>query len=163
MGLFNFWKKKSKNGEMRIIKTIRGKKALQKSNKLKHKIIIRNVEPFQTVSGKYCIVKNKKTGRTQNLYDFRDPRLGFGDDYEIVTDWTYKYVNHEFPNEAAYVIPDDIQEGEVVFIKDLIENLIGHTYNQGGNSRLVSCKARWVNDDLKILYDPDRDVIRIVG
>ena len=147
---------------MRIIKTIRGKKALQTSKEQNIKIIIRNVEPFQTVSGKYCIVKNKITGRTRKLHDFRDSR-GRNDNYEVITDWTYEYQNHEYPDFAAYVIPDDIQEGEVVFIKDLIENLIGYTHNQGGNRRLDSCKAQWVNNDLKILYNPDRDVIRVVG
>ena len=162
MELFNFWRKKSQNGEMRIIKTIRGKKEIQKSKKQNIKLIIRNVEPFQTVSGKYCIVKNKITGKTHKLRDYRDSR-GWDDDHDKITDWTYEYKNHVYPNEAAYVIPDDIQEAEIVFIKDLIENLIGFTHNQGKSSRLNSCKAQWVNDDLKILYDPEINVIRAVG
>ena len=45
----------------------------------------------------------------------------------------------------------------------MIENLIGFTHNQGKSSRLNSCKAQWVNDDLKILYDPEINVIRAVG
>ncbi len=162
MSFLNFKEKTSNNGMMRKIKTIRGKKALQKAKELNIKIIVRNVEPFQTVSGKYCIVKNKITKQTYKLHDFRDSRRR-SCFYKVITDWTYEYKNHVYPDVAAYVIPDDIQEEEIVFIEDLIENLIGFTYNQGGNSRLASCKAQWVKNDLKILYNQDRDVLKIVG
>ena len=162
MGLFNFWRKKLNNTEIRIIKTIRGKKVIKKALEQNIKIIIKNVEPFQTVSGKYCIVKNKKSGKTHKLYDYRNPKA-WDDAYEIITYWTYEYKNHEYPNDAAYVIPNDIKEGEIVFIKDLIENFIGYTHNQGYSSRLNSCKAKWINEDFKILFNPEKEKVRAVG
>ena len=163
MAFWNFWKrKKSEIDNLRKIKTIRGQKNIDKAIANGINLIIKNVEPFSTVEGKYCIVKNKKSGKKFKIYDFRDQR-GYSEDFEIVQDWTYKYKKHQFPHEAAYVIPKDIKDGEIVFVEDLIENLLSYSYNQGGSDRLKSCKALWKNNDLKILYNPDVDCIKVVG
>ncbi len=163
MSFWKFWKNKSKkrNG-LRIIETVRGKEKIEIALKNGFRLINRNVEPFSDVTGKYCFVKNKKTGRKIKLYDFRDERA-FSDEYEIVQDWTYQYFNYSFPDEAAYVIPDNIKEDEIVFVEDLIENFLGYYHNQGDSERLKGCKAIWKNNDLQILYIPQVNIIRAVG
>jgi hypothetical protein len=163
MAFWNFWKtKKSEIDNLRKIKTIRGQKNIDKAIANGINLIIKNVEPFSTVEGKFCIVKNKKSGKTFKIYDFRDER-GYSDDFEIVQDWTYNYKKHQFPHGAAYVIPEDIKDGEIVFVEDLIENFLSYHYNQGGSDRLKSCKAQWRNNDLIILYNPDVDCLKVIG
>ncbi len=158
-----FWKSITKGEEsLRIIKTIRGQKGIDNAIANGTKLIIKNVEPFSAVKGKYCIVRNKKSSKESKIFDFRDDR-GYSDDYEIVKDWTYQYHNYDFPQEAAYIIPNDIKEGEIVMIDDLIENFLGYHYNQGGSDRLKSCKAIWKDNDLQIQYNPDIDCISAVG
>ncbi len=163
MAFWNFWKSINKRQEnLRKIKTIRGQKSIDNAIANGTKLIIRKVEPFSAVKGKYCIVRNKKSGKESKIFDFRDDR-GYSDDYEIVQDWTYQYHNYDFPQDAAYIIPNDIKEGEIVMVDDLIENFLGYHYNQGGSERLKSCKAIWKNNDLQIQYNPDVDCIRAVG
>lgn len=163
MSCWNFWKCITKRrGSFRKIKTIRGQKAIDNAIAKGTKLIIRNVQPFSAVKGKYCIVRDKKSGKEFEIYDFRDERV-YSDDFEKVMDWTYQYHSYDFPQEAAYIIPNDIKEGEIVMVDDLIENFLGYHYNQGGSDRLKSCKAIWKNNDLQILYNPDIDCIRVVG
>ena len=163
MAFWNFWKSITKRQEnLRKIKTIRGQKSIDNAIANGTKLIFRKVEPFSAIKGKYCIVRNKKSGKESKIFDFRDDR-GYSDDYEIVQDWTYQYHNYDFPQDAAYIIPNDIKEGEIVMVDDLIENFLGYHYNQGGSERLKSCKAIWKNNDLQIQYNPDVDCIRAVG
>lgn len=147
---------------LREIKTIRGQKNIDDAIANGSKLIIKKVEPYSDVIGKYCIVRNKKSGKESKIYDFRDDRA-FSDDFEIVKDWTYQYHHYDFPPEAAYVIPKDIEEWEMVIIDDLIENYLSYYYNQGGSKRLKSCKAIWVNNQLQILFNPNTDRINVIG
>ncbi len=163
MAFLNFWKSKNREiSNLRIIKTIRGQKNIDKAIAQGINLTIKNVEPFSTVEGKYCIVKNKKTGKEFKIHDFRDER-GYSEDYEVVQDWTYEYKKHEFPNVAAYVIPEVIKNEEIVLVEDLIENFLGYQHNQGGSKRLKSCIAIWNNNDFEIQYNPDVDCIKVVG
>jgi hypothetical protein len=163
MAFWSFWKSKNKEDDkLRKIKTLRGQKNIDIAIANGNNLILRKVEPFSTVKGKYCIVKNKRTGKESKIYDFRDER-GYSEEFEIIKDWTYQYHNYDFPQEAAYLIPNDIKDGEIVIIEDLIENFLGYHYNQGGSERLKSCKAIWKNYDLQIQYNPDIDCIRVVG
>ena len=148
--------------KLRIIKTLRGQKNIDIAFANGYYLILRKVEPFAAVKGKYCILKDKMTGEEFRINDLRDDRV-YSFDYEIIKDWTYQYHNYNFPEEAAYIIPNDIIDGEIVIVDDLIENFLGYHYNQGGSDRLKSCKAIWKNNDLQILYNPEFDCTRVVG
>jgi hypothetical protein len=160
---WRFWNRKPRKEDvLRKIVTLRGRRKIDKASEEGAHLLFREVEPFTTVKGKFCVVRNKKTGLKTKIHDFRDNRAD-SSNYEIVTDWTYVYQEYHFPNEAAYVIPKDIKVGEIVFIEDLIENLTGYMHNQGGTKRLKGCKAIWNNNDLQLLHDPNVDCIRAVG
>ncbi len=159
MALLSFW---GRDEKLRIIKTLRGQESIDTAIAKGTNLIFRKVEPFSTVKGKYCILKNKSNGLNFKIYDFRDSK-NHSDKYEIVKDWTYVYHHYNFPQEAAYVVPDDIKEGEIVLIEDLIENFLSYRDNQGGSMRLKSCEAIWKNNDLQIQYDPDKDCEYAVG
>jgi hypothetical protein len=143
-----FWIFKRKNS-LRVIKTIRGKKKIEAAIKKGLRLVERPVEPYIENRGKYCVVKNKKTGEKHILGDYRDERA-WDDDYEIIKGWTHETYEYKFPLEAAYVIPSDLKEGETVFILDLIENLDEFRHNQGKKLRLKSGIAVWENNDLQI-------------
>ena len=147
---------------IRIIETIRGERAIKKAIAKNHFLIYREVKPHEICTGKYKIVRHKFFRIKFKLYDYRD-RRSRSESYTLVKDWTYTYYTYNFPKVAAYLIPKDIQENEIVFVKDLIENYIGFTYNQGGSDRLRGCKAIWENNDLKILYDPRVNILRAMG
>ena len=166
MAFWNFWKKKKieivEKSDIRIIETLRGIDAIENAKKENKNLLYRKVEPFRVYTGKYCKLRNKLTGISFKIYDFRDSR-GWSDKYSIITDWTYSYYNYDFLDEAAYIIPSDIKEGEIVFVKDLIENYIGYSHNQGTDNRLSGYQAIWKNNDLEILFNPEIDSIRAVG
>jgi hypothetical protein len=163
MSFWNFWKSKAmEDHQMRKIKTLRGQKKIDEAISNGSKLIYRKVEAFSAVKGKYCVVRNKKTFEEHKIYDFRDEK-GYSDEFEIVKDWTYLYHKYNFPKEAAYLIPNDIKKGEIVFVDDLIENFLGYHHNQGESGRLKSCKAVWKNNDLQIQYNPDHDCMKIIG
>jgi hypothetical protein len=61
------------------------------------------------------------------------------------------------------LIPKDIKIGERVFVKDLIENFVGQTWNQGNSWRLKSCEAIWNGEELEIQFNPEKDVVRMYG
>ena len=166
MAFWNFWKKKKieivEKSDIRIIETVRGIDAIENAKKENKHLLYRKVEPFSVCTGKYCKLRNNLTRIPFKVYDFRDSRT-WSDKYSIITDWTYSYYNYDFPEEAAYVIPNDIQEDEIVFVKDLIENYIGYFYNQGVQRRLIGFEAKWKNNDLEILYVYEKHCYRVVG
>ena len=166
MAFWNFWKSKKidieSTSNIRIIETVRGIDAIENAKKVNKHLLYRKVEQFSVCTGKYCKLRNKLTGTTIKVYDFRDNRT-WSDNYSIITDWTYSYYNYDFPDEAAYIIPNDIKEDEIVFVKDLIENYIGYSHNQGVQSRLKGFNAKWKNNNLKILYNPEFNSVRAVG
>lgn len=147
---------------IRIIETIRGKRAIKKAIAKNHFLIYRDVKPHVICTGKYKVVRHKFFLIKFKLRDFRD-RRSWSESYTLVKDWTYTYSTYNFPNVAAYIIPKDIQENEIVFVKDLIENYTGFLHNQGSSDRLRGCNAIWENNDLKILYDPKVNILRAMG
>jgi hypothetical protein len=73
MAIWNFCKSKNREiSNLKIIKTIRDQKNIDKAIAQGINLIIKNVEPFSTVEGKYSIGKNKKTGKEFKINDFRD-------------------------------------------------------------------------------------------
>ena len=85
------------------------------------------------------------------------------DQYEKVIDWTF-YYPHQFPSPyAAYLIPDDIEIGEWVYLEDLIEDFVGASWNQGDKYRLESSEAMWNGKDFEIPYVADWDNTYMIG
>ncbi len=61
---------------------------------------------------------------------------------------------------AAYMIPDDIEPGDKVYVADIIEEIVKQNWNQSDSWRLTSSDAIWTGEALKIEV---RDPIQIVG
>ena len=54
-------------------------------------------------------------------------------------------------------------QGERVWVKDLIEDFIGATWNQGNVYRLEAAEAVWNGEELEIQYDHDSDIASYIG
>ena len=146
---------------LRVIKTARTEDAINKAAKDGFRPLLRPVKPSPKIRNKFCVWQNRFTGEIRVIGDFRGSLLDT--EWEKVIDWT-RYYPHSFPEPfAAYLIPPDIQIGEHVFVKDLIEDFIGRSWNQGDNYRLDSCAAIWDGNDLKILYEKSKNRQVMVG
>ena len=90
---------------------------------------------------------------------YSDPAI----EEDTVIGWTY-YYPYQFESPfAAYLIPKDLQIGEAVFLEDLIEDVVGSSWNQGDTYRLPSCNAIWDGMDFIIQHNPDKAVLTIIG
>lgn len=145
----------------RLIKTAKTEFAINQAAKAGFFPLVKPVLPSPEISSKFCLLQNRHTGEIKVIGDLRG--AGGGEDWTTVIDWT-DYYPHVFPEPfAAYLIPSDIQVGERVFVEELIEDYIGASWNQGDNYRLKSCMAIWDGSDLRIQYDPAKNVRKIVG
>lgn len=64
---------------------------------------------------------------------------------------------------AAYLIPDDIQVGESVFVEDVIEDYVASSWSQGDTGRLTSCLATWDGEKLVLEVPSKKEVVEIMG
>jgi hypothetical protein len=146
---------------LRVIKTARTEKAINQAAKEGFRPLVKPVKPSKKIHSKFCVWQNQTTGEIEVLGDYRINALD--GDWKQVIDWTDYYPYNFAMPFAAYLIPADITAGERVYIKDLIEDFIGMSWNQGDTFRLESCEAVWDGSDLKIDYKPAKNQRSIVG
>jgi len=149
------------NQELRVIKTARDIASINAAAREGFFPLVKAVQPSKEIRSKIAVYQNKHTGEIAVAGDFRS---GYSrTDYHLAIDFMF-YYPHSFPSPfAAYLIPKDIQKGEVVLLEDLIEDLVGTRWNQGDAYRLDSCQARWNGHDFDLLYEEDTDTQHIIG
>lgn len=149
--------------EYRVIKTARSLKAINKAVKKGFNPILKRVEPSKEIQSKYTLFQSTETNKIELVVDARAVhRLEKNPNYIKVIDTTFYYPYNFKSPFAAYLVPPDLKEGEVVYLEDLIEDLIGFKWNQRVTHRLSSCEARWNGKDFDILYDAKK-ITRIMG
>ena len=148
------WNDNPNPESLRVIKTARTEEAINASVAAGFRPLVKLVEPLPKVRSKFTVLQNRTTGEISVEADYRS---GFPHgEWETVIKWT-KYYPHSFPSPyAAYLIPSNLAEGERVYLEDLIEDLVGATWNQGDVFRLESCEAIWNGKDLEIQYDSSK-------
>jgi hypothetical protein len=139
---------------LRVIKTARSEKAINEAVKNGYWPLVKPVVPSPKIKSKYSVVQNSTTGVIQVVHDYRENTSG-DKNLQTVIDFTYYYPHHFENPFAAYLIPSDIKVGEVVWIEDLIEDLIGGSWNQGDTFRLKSRKATWNGKEFNISHEPN--------
>ncbi len=154
-----FWRRSKNENGLRIIGTARSKSAINRADRNGFTPIIKKVEPSPKINSKFSIIRNKVTGEIDVISDFRH---NVNSDFETVLDWTFYYPHYFKSPFAAYLIPNDIKIGERVFIKDLIEDIVGDSWNQGDTYRLTSSEAIWDGNELLIEYNSQKG-FTIVG
>ena len=160
----------------RVIKTARTRNAINLAASKGLWPLVKRVVSSNGHISSYCRVwQNRNTGEVVVQTDIRYPGVTGdytewdvlfrpeGDDnpYSTGGDLGYDASNH-FPEPfAAYLVPDDIQVGERVYLEDVIENFIGSRHH--GSHRLRSVEATWDGSDFVIDYDERRDAQVWIG
>lgn len=145
-----FWRRSKNADGLRIIYTARGKWSINRAINKGFIPLIKKVEPSKKIHSKFAVIRNTISGKIDVIRDFRQSDRP---DYEIVLDWTSYYPHYFKSPFAAYLIPNDIQIGERVYIDDLIEDIVGGSWNQGDTYRLTSSEAVWDGTELLIQFD----------
>lgn len=146
---------------LRVIKTARSLRKVNEAARKGYRPLLRKVEQSPNIQSKFAIWQNQKTGEIKLAEDYR-AEYSFEDDMIKVIDWTFYYPK-PFKNPfAAYLIPSDLIIGERVFLEDLIEDIVGRSWNQGDSNRLASAEAIWTGKDLDIQAS-DKDAQYLIG
>jgi len=150
--------------KLRVIKTARTEKTINNAALKGFKPLVKKLQKSDKIFSKYAVFQNINTGEIEVEGDYRcNYRTKNMSEFITVIDWTFYYPYNFKSQFAAYLIPKDIHVGERVFIKDLIEDYVGITWNQGDTYRLESCEAIWNGNDLEIQYDPNIDRAQLIG
>lgn len=145
---------------MRIIKTARDLQAMNEAARSGLKPLLVKVTPSKEIHSKLFVFQNINTGEIKEIKDFRDmppegfvPALSFG-----------AYYPYKFPAPyAAYLLPQDLEKNEWVFIEDLIEDMVGAKWNQGDVYRLDSVEAKWNGEYFETDYTPETNSHTYIG
>ena len=171
-------KKDGNKSNLIVIKTARDIESINNACREGYYPLIKPVKPLEMIKTKFSVIQNKKTGEVEMIKDYRSGlrnRVAYfiddldddsnleNSDFKTVIDWTYYYPYQFNLPFAAYLIPKDLKKGKRVFIEDLIEDYIGHAWNQGDTYRLESCEAIWNGNDLEIQYDPRENISEFIG
>jgi hypothetical protein len=128
---------------LRVIKTIRGARAIKAAKEMGLKLIELRAEVSDQFKVKYKKMKDKLTGKIVTLGDFREDHYFRKSRYKTLVDWTSKNPSKFFSPFAAYIIPKDLESGERVLINDVITNHVSGSWNQGDVYRLSKSEATW--------------------
>ena len=128
---------------LRVIRTIRGARAIKAAKEMGLKLIELRAEVSDQFKVKYKKMKDKLTGKIVTLGDFREDHYFRKSRYKTLVDWTSKNPSNFFSPFAAYIIPKDLESGERVLINDVITNHVSGSWNQGDVYRLSKSEATW--------------------
>ena len=148
----------------RVVRTARTLEEINQGAKDGYLPLVKKVEPSKKIKSKYCIYQNVLSGEIVEVNDFRSVhQFESNREWNMVIDWTFYYpYKYERPY-SAYLVPSDIEVGEIVILQDVIEDLVEMRFNQGDVYRLESCKATWNGTDFVLDYDPKKDISIAIG
>jgi hypothetical protein len=145
---------------LRVIETARTLKEINTAAKEGYRPLVKPVIPSKEIHQMVGVFQHRVTGEIELSGDVRG-RLG--EDYECVIPYRTFYP-YKFPSPyAAYLVPPNISEGEAVWLKDVIEDIVAVFGNQGWHPRLESSEAVWLNGEFKITFDPEVYAPRLIG
>ena len=112
--------------QLRVIKTARTESAINEATYRGFRPLVKKVEASPEIWSKFAIWQNKKSGEIEVSGDFRS---NYSDEeWDQVIDWSY-YYPEPFANPfEAYLVPEDLDVGERVFLEDLIERRLDCTF-----------------------------------
>lgn len=135
--------------ELRVVHTARHLTAMNDAVEQGFRPLIRPVIPDESIGTK-LIVWQDEDGTVHTSTDLRNCNL---------RGKTYWHNPYRSPLPfAAYLVPPDIEEGEMVYLVDLIEDRVGGEWNQGDSWRQNSADAIW-NGETLIIQEHGLDVI----
>ena len=149
--------------ELRVIKTARCIEDINKAADMGFIPLVKKLKPLKKLFRTIGIFRNKKTNKIEETEDYVVyEQYGNITSYEDENEWElvvpfHSYYPYKFDSQyAAYLIPHDIEKGEKVILKDLIEDYYGGSF-WSHHIRVESLQAIWTGEDFSILYDPKTD------
>ena len=122
--------------------------------------LLKAVEQSSDIHSMVAVYQHRKTGEIKLSGDYR---WGPGEDYECILPHRTYYPDC-FPEPfAAYLLPPELEDGERIWLEDIIEDIVAVWGNQEHNPRLESCEATFSNRDFIIHFDPKKDAPRLIG
>lgn len=147
----------SREHEKRVIRTARTEEEINAAARSGFFPLVKKVDPSPKIRSKFAVFQNEETGEVTVVGDYRASR-----NENVVIDFTF-YYPHSWPSPfAAYLIPPDLKPGEVVILEDLIEDLVGCSWNQGDVYRMKSSEAEWDGKDFLIHHDGNAESTRVI-
>jgi len=146
---------------LRTVKTARDEESINAAARAGFRPLVKPVIPSPEIQSKYAVIQSRSTGEIKVIGDYRYAINK--DDMEVVIGFT-DYYPHSFPSPfAAYLIPPDLEVGERVYLEDLIEDVVGSSWNQGDAYRLESSVAIWDGKDFTLEWEPGSDTQIMIG
>ena len=149
--------------ELRVIKTARCIEDINKAADMGFIPLVKKLKPLKKLFRTTGVFRNKKTNKIEEAEDYVVyEQYGNITSYEDENEWElvvpfHSYYPYKFDSQyAAYLIPHDIEKGENVILKDLIEDYYGGSF-WSHHIRVESLQAIWAGEDFSILYDPKTD------
>lgn len=140
----------------RLIFTARSIEEIKHLEQSGCRVLIKKVEPNPDIYERLAVILNEDTGYHTFTGDLRNmPFLcQLIEPSKFIPIPSFTYYPYQFPAPiAAYILPDDLEVGERVFLVDLIEDYVACKWNQGPKSRLSSHYAVWNGTDFEVEWD----------
>ncbi len=141
--------------QLRVIKTARTEDAINAAAREGFRPLIKAVQPGKGIHFQVIVLQHRDTGEIKLEGDnrFSSSRKPEWNLVEYIA-----YYPYQFPSPfAAYLIPPDLKEGEVVWLEDIIEDILAVYGNQGYHPRLEAWEATWRKGDFQIHFNPRKD------
>lgn len=138
------------------IQTARGINEINKAVEEGLRPIVCLHQPHPNIKRYLRLYRHIRSGRMDVFTQRMGPKPGYVPLMDV------SYYPYAFENPfAAYMIPITLKIGTVVWLEDLIEDLIGTQYI--GCSRLDSAAAIWDGQRMVPLYSKENDIAYLVG
>lgn len=142
---------------LQIIKTGRTLSEINAAIRLGYKAVVKPVIASPDIRSKFALYESIRSKELVRVGDFR---AGGG---RRVLDFTWYYPHH-FPEPfAAYLAPPNLVVGQLVWLEDLIEDLVGAAWNQGDTYRLDSCEALWTGEEFMVQHTWEPGTVSFLG
>lgn len=149
-----------------VIRTARSIQAMQDASRRGYSLVIKQASAPGKFGDKYRVLRHKETGEIWFSGDYRSefPDAMSAKDWQVVADWFFHQPETPFPL-AAYMLPPDVEDYDMVYLEDVIEEVSAEHSNQGNSQRLISSTALWtgrdfiLEQDFKNLPDPGPAVV----
>jgi hypothetical protein len=146
--------------KLRVIRTARTVSAINDAAKVGFRPLVKPVKPSPKIRHHVAVFQHRDTGKIEATHGGGHWQQREG--YDEVLEFR-RYYPYSFPEPfAAYLLPPNLDEGERVWLEDIIEDIVA-AFTPWGTERLTSGEAIWTLGEFKIQFDPQENATMIVG
>jgi hypothetical protein len=143
---------------LRRITTARSIRAMNAAVRMGFFPLVKPVIPDPEITNCARVHQDPDTGFVELQGDLRrKPRS------KAVTDFIPYYPYRFIHPYAAYLLPRDLMIGEIVWLEDIIQDIVAWRGPQFFVGRLGACAAVWNGVDFDVQFNPKTNIHRVVG